>query len=152
MRYCFALNLYIQGLLHDLSKYSLIELKTGMNYYAGYCSPIDLEKKEKGYSECFLHHKGRNKHHFDYWIDRNKDGMYSIEMPKKYVKEMLCDRIAATQVYLKDQFYDGAAYDYLKKGYDKEYMHPNTYQLIESYLLIIKNEGIKKGLQRIKSL
>lgn len=66
---CFRCHLYKQGLLHDLSKYSYIELKTGFHYYQGFRSPIDAEKEEKGYSLGWLHHKGRNKHHWEYWLD-----------------------------------------------------------------------------------
>ena len=45
---CFRCHLYKQGILHDLSKYSYIELKTGFHYYQGFRSPIDAEKEEKG--------------------------------------------------------------------------------------------------------
>lgn len=54
---CFRCHLYKQGFLHDLSKYSYIELKTGFHYYQGFRSPIDAEKEEKGYSLGWLHHK-----------------------------------------------------------------------------------------------
>ena len=66
---CFRCHLYKQGLLHDLSKYSYIELKTGFHYYQGFRSPIDAEKEEKGYSLGWLHHKGRNKHHWEKYTD-----------------------------------------------------------------------------------
>ena len=69
MKNCFAVGLYRQGLLHDLSKYSWEEFATGVKYYQGNRSPNAAEKEEKGYSAAWLHHKGRNKHHFEYWID-----------------------------------------------------------------------------------
>ena len=78
---CFACGLYKQGLLHDLSKYSLAELKPSITYFTGNKSPYFAEKKDRGYSLGWLHHKGKNKHHWEYWYDMI-DGKYTpIEMP-----------------------------------------------------------------------
>ena len=72
MKNCFRVGLFRQGLMHDLSKYSPVEFGTGVKYYQGDRSPNAAEREEKGYSEAWLHHKGRNKHHFEYWIDFSK--------------------------------------------------------------------------------
>jgi hypothetical protein len=69
MKYCFKAGLYKQGALHDLSKYSFVEFSAGIKYYRGYVSPNSIQKTVEGYSAAWLHHKGRNKHHFEYWID-----------------------------------------------------------------------------------
>ena len=66
---CFKVGLYRQGLLHDLSKYFPTEFLVGCKYYKGYMSPNNAEREDKGYSSAWLHHKGRNKHHMEYWID-----------------------------------------------------------------------------------
>ena len=58
-----------RGLVHDLSKYSPTEFWEGVKYFNGKHSPITDAKKDKGYSQAWLHHKGRNKHHTDYWVD-----------------------------------------------------------------------------------
>ena len=102
-RYCFKLGLYRQGLLHDLSKYSPTEFLRGIKFYQGYRSPNDQERLTNGVSLSWLHHKGRNRHHFEYWIDyclRGDGSVYigGCKMPKKYVAEMFCDRIAACRV------------------------------------------------------
>ena len=97
MKNCFAVGLYRQGLLHDLSKYSWEEFATGVKYYQGNRSPNAAEKEEKGYSAAWLHHKGRNKHHFEYWIDFAPDkswGLVGNKMPLRYLIEMVMDRIA----------------------------------------------------------
>ena len=88
--YCFKLGLVWQGLTHDLSKYSPTEFWRGVKYYQGWRSPNDQERLENGVSLAWLHHKGRNRHHFEYWIDycRREDGTIYIggcKMPKKYV-------------------------------------------------------------------
>ena len=67
--YCLRLGLVWQGLTHDLSKYSPTEFWRSAKYYQGYRSPNDQERLENGVSLSWLHHKGRNRHHFEYWID-----------------------------------------------------------------------------------
>ena len=68
-RYCFRLGLVRQGLCHDLSKYSPAEFLVGAKYYQGNRSPNDAERKATGVSLAWLHHKGRNRHHLEYWVD-----------------------------------------------------------------------------------
>ena len=105
MKGCFAVGLYKQGLLHDLSKYSPVEFLVGAKYYQGDKSPNNAEREDKGVSLAWLHHKGRNKHHFEYWIDYaldGKSGMAGMKMPVNYVVEMYCDRVAACKTYQKD--------------------------------------------------
>lgn len=104
MKGCFRVGLYRQGLLHDLSKYSPTEFLVGCRYYQGNRSPNNAEREVKGYSSAWLHHKGRNKHHMEYWIDygvpdkegphkgENK-GLEGMKMPINYVVEMFIDRI-----------------------------------------------------------
>ena len=69
MRGCFQVGLIRQGLLHDLSKYSPTEFIVGCKYYQGNMSPNNAEREAVGYSSAWLRHKGRNKHHLEYWID-----------------------------------------------------------------------------------
>ena len=85
LRGCFRVGLYWQGLCHDLSKYSPTEFWTGVRYYQGTRSPNAAEREEKGYSEAWMHHKGRNRHHFEYWTDLNmKTGRYEpVPMPPR---------------------------------------------------------------------
>ena len=73
MELCFKAGLYRQGLMHDLSKYTPVEFLVGARYYQGHRSPNAAEREIKGYSSAWLHHKGRNKHHLEYWIDYSLD-------------------------------------------------------------------------------
>ena len=88
MHNCFKCGLYWQGLVHDLSKYSWTEFSVGAKYYQGTRSPNDAERESKGYSSAWLHHKGRNKHHLEYWVDysvdRNCVELVGMRMPEKY--------------------------------------------------------------------
>ena len=119
MRYCFKIGLYWQGLTHDLSKYSPTEFLVGMKYYQGDRSPNNAEREDTGMSKSWMHHKGRNKHHFEYWIDYGINCgtiIKGVPMPRRYVAEMIMDRISASRVYLGDAYTDQAPYQYLKKG------------------------------------
>ena len=108
-KHCFRLGLYWQGLTHDLSKYSPTEFWPGVKYFQGDHSPNDQQRREEGYSAAWLHHKGRNRHHFEYWTDYQQDGsgIGGVEMPPKYVAEMFCDRLAASKVYQGENFDTG---------------------------------------------
>ena len=86
MRGCFRMGLIWQGLTHDLSKYSPTEFFAGVRYYQGNRSPNTAEREANGYSLAWMHHKGRNRHHFEYWTDYgvSGEGIIGVEMPKKY--------------------------------------------------------------------
>ena len=145
-RYCFRLGLYRQGLTHDLSKYSPAEFLPGAKYYRGNGSPNFPERVEKGYSEAWLHHKGRNKHHFDYWLDylRRPDGTFEYgpcKMPAKYLAEMFCDRLAANRIYAGESFTNAAPYEYFMLTRSAIPMHPESEAEIEKMLRILKDEG-----------
>ena len=143
-RYCFRLGLYRQGLLHDLSKYAPCEFWRGAKYYQGYRSPNDAERKQNGVSLAWLHHKGRNRHHFEFWTDYNPDGsgISGVEMPKKYVAEMFCDRLAASKVYRGKDFDPGDPYKFFLRGKQRRLLlHPNTEALLETILLTLRDQG-----------
>ena len=119
MKECFKVGLYRQGLLHDLSKYSPTEFLVGCRYYQGNRSPNNAEREATGYSKAWLHHKGRNKHHYEYWIDYSVDpgeGIIGLKMPLQYVVEMFMDRIAASKTYQGDAYRDSHPLEYYEKG------------------------------------
>ncbi|WP_425531490.1 DUF5662 family protein [Dubosiella newyorkensis] len=152
MELCFKCGLYKQGLLHDLSKYSPIELKTGFQYYQGYRSPINAQKEIEGYSMSWLHHKGRNPHHWEYWIDNGEHGVKAVKMPNRYVYEMFCDRVAASMVYEKEKYTDSSALTYYMNGRDHILIHPETDRQILYLLCYLSENGLEKTCQYIRSL
>lgn len=85
--YCCKAGIPLQGLVHDLSKFSTTEFWESVKYYQGTSSPIDACKKANGWSAAWMHHKGRNKHHYEYWQDNFDNGGNPIEMPMKYKKK-----------------------------------------------------------------
>ncbi len=154
MRLCFKLGLYRQGLMHDLSKYSPKEFITGTIYYTGKKSPNTVERQITGKSEAWLHHKGRNRHHFEYWIDYGKEPdtqMQGMVMPLRCVVEMFCDRIAASKTYNKEIYNDSMPYEYFMKNKDHYMMHPQTMRLLGKLLVMLKKYGEEETLSYIKN-
>lgn len=143
IKYCFKCGLYKQGLLHDLSKYSCVEFLNGAKYYAGTYSPNHNERLDKGFSEAWMHHKGRNKHHAEYWVDADlKTGIYSpVKMPNRYIAESICDRIAASQNYNRDKFTRQFVLDYFYKEKDRIPMHEETKKKMELLLKLYVTHG-----------
>lgn len=147
---CFRCGLYKQGILHDLSKYSPVEFCAGVKYFQGNRSPIDYEKEVKGYSLGWLHHKGRNKHHWEYWLDNSKDGIKPIKMPINYLVEMYCDRTAASKIYMKENYHDGSAYEYFMNGYHYVIMHEDTKALLKLILEYQRDHGTDATISYIR--
>lgn len=151
MLLCFKIGLVRQGLAHDLSKYTPVEFCSGVRYYQGYRSPIDAEKEAKGYSEGWLHHKGHNRHHWEYWLDRNRDGLYCARIPDRFVAEMVCDRIAACKTYQKENYTDASPINYFMNGTDRTYMHPEIAAQLQRWLEWVRDDGIERAFARIRS-
>ena len=149
---CFRVGLYWQGLTHDLSKYSPTEFRVGVKYFQGDKSPNGAERNDKGFSEAWMHHKGRNKHHYEYWTDmspvtRNYD---AVPMPRKYLVEMVMDRRAACMVYQGEKYTDGSALEYFLKSRERALMHPQTRQELEYILTMLRNRGEAEVFRYLK--
>lgn len=150
--HCAKAGIFFQGLLHDLSKYTPVEFIQGIKHYQGTRSPNERERELKGYSEAWLHHKGRNKHHFEYWIDyRLTDKVLSpVPMPDKYIIEMFCDRVAASKVYRGDKYTDSDPLEYFMKSKNTRVIHPETSDKIELLLRMLSEEGEQKTFEYIR--
>ena len=143
IRHCARAGILWQGLRHDLSKYSPCEFSAGARYYVGTRSPNELEREDHGYSAAWLHHKGRNKHHFEYWNDYNPKArkVEPVKMPLRYVIEMVCDRVAASKIYQGDQYTDRHPLDYFLRGKANRFIHPETSDLTEKLLTLLAEHG-----------
>lgn len=152
--HCFKCGILWQGLRHDLSKYSPTEFFAGARFYLGDRSPTEAERREYGYSKAWLHHKGRNRHHFEYWTDYNPETrmVEPVKMPLNFVKEMFCDRVAAGKIYLGNNYTSNNPIEYFTKGNAKNIMHPETARLLGSWLEMLQSEGEEKTFAYIKSL
>ena len=155
MHYCFRVGLYRQGLLHDLSKYTPQEFLSGARFYQGTRSPNAAEREAYGYSGAWLHHKGRNKHHFEYWIDFTKKPeckLAGVKMPVNYVAEMLMDRIAASRVYKGDAYTDSSPLEYFNREKEMIVIHPETRDLLKKLLVMLSRYGEEKTFAYVRRL
>lgn len=142
---CFRVGLYYQGLTHDLSKYSPSEFLVGVKYYQGFRSPNNAEREDIGYSSAWLHHKGRNRHHFEYWIDYSLVDdtkiMIPARMPNKYLVEMYVDRVAASTVYNKGHFTNDMPLKYFLRCKDHKLIEEKTKNELEKLLTMLAKYG-----------
>lgn len=157
LKMCFRLGLYKQGLLHDLSKYSLTEFIPGVRYYQGDRSPNNAEREDKGISSAWLHHKGRNKHHYEYWIDYSLnlgEGIVGQKMPLKYVVEMFVDRVAASKNYQGVHYTQSHPLEYYDHGAALlgNMVHPDTKKLLRRLLAMLKERGERETFAYIKKV
>ena len=150
---CFRVGLVWQGLTHDLSKYSPTEFRAGAKYYQGVRSPNAAEREDKGYSEAWMHHKGRNRHHYEYWTDMSREtGRYeSIPMPRNYLVEMVMDRRAACLVYEGENYTPASPLNYLERSRERLLMHPQTLRELTYILTMLRDEGEEVTFQYLRS-
>ena len=149
---CFRVGLYWQGLVHDLSKYSPTEFWVVARLYHGNRSPNAAEREEKGYSEAWMHHKGRNRHHYEYWTDMSMaTRQYEpLPMPRKYLVEMVMDRQAACMVYQGKNYTPGSAYTYFDKSRERLLMHEKTRRELGFLLEMLRDQGEKETFRYLR--
>ncbi len=152
--HCAKAGILWQGLWHDLSKYSPTEFIPGAKYYQGTRSPNEKERELYGYSKAWMHHKGRNRHHYEYWNDYNPKSkqIENVEMPLNYVIEMFCDRVAASKIYNGDLYTDRDSLDYFGRIKGKHRMHENTEKLLEGLLTMLSEKGEEETFAYIRKL
>ena len=110
---------------------------------------------DKGYFLAWLHHKGRNKHHFEYWIDYTvnpEEGLVGMKMPLNYVLEMTCDRIGASKIYGGKEYRDDHAWQYYHLRERNIMLHPQTRALLEKLLKMNRDLGEKKTIAYMRWL
>lgn len=143
MRGCFRVGLIRQGLTHDLSKFSPTEFWPGVRYYQGTRSPNVRERELYGYSTAWMHHKGRNKHHFEYWTDLipGTRTYGPVPMPNRYLVEMVMDRIAACKTYQGKAYTDASPLEYFDRARETSLIHPETSRKLRFLLGMLRDKG-----------
>ena len=149
---CFRVGLIWQGLTHDLSKYSPTEFWIGARYYQGIRSPNSAEREQNGYSLAWMHHKGRNRHHYEYWtdLDLQTRQYVPVPMPRRYLAEMVIDRIAASKVYHGKAYQPADPYLHFQKSSEKTLMHSQTQRQLCMLLEMLRDQGEAATFQFIR--
>ena len=151
--FCVKAGIPWQGLIHDLSKYSPTEFFESVKYYQGTRSPLDKSREVNGYSAAWLHHKGRNKHHYEYWYDRKANPPAPI-IPYKYVVEMICDNLAAGKVYNGKKWTNSTQLEYWNRAKETPFVNDKIKEMLTAVYTEISEKGIdevinKKNLKKL---
>lgn len=143
MCHCFRVGLYWRGLAHDLSKYTPTEFWPGARFYQGTKSPNVAEREANGHSVAWMHHKGRNRHHFEYWTDLKigTRDYVAIPMPTPFLVEMCMDRIAACKTYHGKAYTNADPFNYLNTARETPLMHPQTTRKLCFLLEMLRDMG-----------
>jgi hypothetical protein len=154
--HCAKCGILWQGLRHDLSKYSPTEFIPGAKYYLGTRSPNEAERDAQGYSLAWMHHKGRNRHHFEYWQDYNRitKRMEPVKMPARFVAEMFCDRIAASKIYQGRNYKPDSSLIYFQNSNARKngMLHPETETKLMELLTILAEKGEDEAFREVRRL
>ena len=150
---CFQVGLYWQGLIHDLSKYAPTEFRAGAKYYQGTRSPNTAQREAEGCSQAWMHHKGRNRHHYEYWtdIDPETKEYVSMPMPRKYLAEMVMDRLAACKVYEGSAYTDSSPLNYFMKSRERLRMNETTRTQLGYLLTMLRDRGERETFTYIRT-
>lgn len=146
--YCFQIGLYWQGIMHDLSKFSWTEFSRAIKYWDDHISSLANERQLNGYSETFLHHRGRNPHHYEYWVHSIDEGGIPAPIPRKYALELICDYLAACKVYggiPKNE------YSWWKKNSPKMKIHPDTKEFISEVFRFFQYRSLRNSIELARS-
>ena len=142
---CCKVGIPWRGFMHDWSKFSPTEFWESVKYYDGHKSPITVCKADKGYSEAWLHHKGRNKHHYQYWTDLSLPEK-TVIMPYKYAIEMVCDELASGIVYNGKNWTQNTQLEYYMNKERKNLIHPQIDKFLMATFTEVSKNGINKTL------
>ncbi|MBR1591876.1 MAG: catalase [Ruminococcus sp.] len=152
MKHCFKAGIFMRGLTHDLSKFSPTEFIPGVRYFQGSRSPNELEREVMGYSKAWIHHKGRNKHHFEYWTDYSTvtKRLEPVPMPDEFIFEMFCDRVAASKIYNGEKYNNSMPLEYFLKGKSVRNIEKKTAAKLEFLLRLLAEKGEEETFRFIK--
>jgi len=109
------------ALVHDWTKF----LPSEWVPYVAHFRNDDGSKKRgaeesEGFQLAWLHHRRRNKHHWQYWVSVEDNGsIFPMDMPEKYVREMVADWV-------------GAGMSYAGNPDPREWYHANEYRMMMS--------------------
>ena len=152
MKHCFKAGIFMRGITHDISKFSPTEFIQGVKYFQGNRSPNESEREDIGYSKAWMHHKGRNKHHFEYWTDYSTvtKRLEPVPMPDEFIFEMFCDRVAASKIYNKEKYNNSMPLEYFLKAKKNRIIEKKTAEKLEFLLRLLAEKGEEETFRFIR--
>ncbi len=147
LKLCCKAGIPFRGIVHDLSKYSPTEFLESLKYYTGTKSPITVARRTNGYSKAWLHHRGRNKHHAEYWYDPMSENSTPI-IPYQYTVEMVCDYLAASLIYNGKNWTKDKPLQYWNKTKETIPMNSQNKAMLAEVFEQVGKQGIKKTITK----
>ncbi len=136
---CCKCGIPFRGIIHDLSKFTPTEFFESVKHFQGNRSPIGACRRATGKSYAWLHHKGRNKHHIEYWLD--DECTEHPLMPYKYAVECVCDKLAATRVYAGKNYSTDLPLLHWNRYGNRVNGNPLTMKFVEEVFIDVKDNG-----------
>ena len=138
------------GFVHDLTKFSPTEFLLSVKYFDGHRSPTIIERKYKdNFSEICVRHTGRNKHHWQYWVDYTNHEMVVAKIPYKRCLEYVSDVLSASKVYNPKEFNFMVAYKYFEEHSKTYLMHPLSKEFILHIIKLVHEKGFKNAKKKV---
>lgn len=148
--YARHMGIFFTGLFHDMSKFSPTEFNRSVKYYAGDKSPTITERQDNdGFSYICAHHVGRNKHHWQYWVDYALNDIVIMRIPYRHNVEYVADIMAASKVYHPKDFNFMVVYNYFLKHSEHYLMHPASKEFILWCVKKANDDGLKTLKKKI---
>ena len=73
-------------------------------------------------------------------------------MPMRYLKEMFCDRVAASKIYQGENYTDAHPLEYFLRGNARKKMHSDTADILEEWLRMLAQKGEMETFATIKKI
>lgn len=147
LKYATKLGIFWTGLVHDLSKFRPTEFFKSVKYFDGRRSPTIIERKDNdNFSYICVAHTGRNKHHWQYWVDYTREDIVINKIPFRNSLEYVADVLSASKVYNPKGFNLMVAHDYFKEHSKTYLMHPAT----KEFILWCIKEASEKGFKAVR--
>lgn len=138
---CARLGIPWAGIVHDWQKFTPAEWSPYVDSFYG---PWPYDERPQwlavAFDRAWLHHQHRGPHHWQYWILREDNGRTTcVQMPERYVKEMVADWYGAGRALGKhpprgDRYAEVRAW-YQRNAFDI-LLHVKTRQRVEQLIRI----------------
>ncbi len=150
LKYASKLGIFWTGLVHDLTKFTPTEFNRSVKYFDGRRSPTIIERSAcDNFSYICVAHTGRNKHHWQYWVDYTRSDVIVNRIPFKHSLEYVADVLSASKVYNPKDFTYMVAYNYFKEHSKTYLMHPATKEFILWCIKEINDFGFKAVKKKV---
>lgn len=125
---CLKMGLIVHAITHDLSKFRPSEFIPYAKFFYAKDRANNYKKSDEddpNFQTGWNHHQKRNKHHWNYWVSvTRKNEIISIEMPLKYVRQMVADWNGMSRKF------GGTTIGYFESNRESMILHPLTEERI----------------------